>query len=133
MSAQHPRAGIVLRLVTATPGEPTARPVAPALDAALAAARDALSDTMLRGAIARSERIPEAVALLGRSLRTRSRGDVLSLASALAALAVEGADDAHGLTVAGDATGDWSDRADDASRLARAAAVLLASLPRVPS
>lgn len=127
MSAEHPRAGIVLRLVTATPGEPTARPVAPALDAALAAARDALSDSMRRGALACSERIPEAVALLKRSLRTRSRADVLSLASTLAALAVEGIDDA---ATAGDA---WSDRADDASRLARAAAVLLASLPRVPS
>jgi len=127
VSAEHPRAGIVLRLVTATPGEPTARPVAPALDASLAAARDALSDSMRRGALACSERIPEAVALLKRSLRTRSRADVLSLASTLAALAVEGIDDAA--SCASDA---WSDRADDASRLARAAAVLLASLPRVP-
>lgn len=124
MSAAHRTPGVVLRLVTATPGERAARR-SPALDAALAAARDALSAAMLRGGHT-TEHVTHAVALLGRSWGTRDRADVLSLASALAALAVEGVDAAHGLA----ADPSWSDRADDASRLARAAAVLLASLPR---
>lgn len=129
MSAEHRRAGVVLRLVKAGPNDPPSqRPPTPALDAALAAARDALSASTMRGALAVSQHLTLAVALLGQAWRTRSRGDVLSLASALAALSVEGVDDARGL--AGDPSGAWSDRADDASHLARAAAVLLASLPR---
>jgi len=127
VSAQHRTPSVVLRLVTATPGERTAPRTSPALDAALAAARDALSAAMLSGGHS-TERVTRTVALLGRALRTRDRADVLTLASALAALAVEGIDDAYGL--AGDPSGAWSDRADGASRLARAAAVLLASLPR---
>ena len=125
MSAQHRRAGVVLRLVTATPGEPTTRSTSPALDAALAAARDALSAAMLRGGHS-TEHTAHAVALLGRVLHTRARADVLTLAGALASLSVEAIDSARALS--GSAV--WSDRADDASQLARAAAVLLASLPR---
>ncbi len=130
MSAQHRRAGIVLRLVTATPGEPTAptaRTASPALAASLAAARDALSAAMLRGGHS-TEHTAHAVAMLGRVLRTHARADVLSLAGALASLSVEAIDSARALSGAD----VWSDRADDASQLARAASVLLASLPRVP-
>ena len=67
-----------------------------------------------------------AVALLGRAQSTRARADVLTLAGALASLSVEAIDAARSL----DRAAVWSDRADDASQLARAAAVLLASLPR---
>ena len=120
----HPRAA--LRLVTDAPNVAPSRPrTSPALDAALAAARDALSAAMLRGGRCNTS-VTAAVALLGRVLRTRARADVLTLAAALASLAVEAIDAARALSGAA----VWSDRADDASQLARAAAVLLASLPR---
>jgi len=115
-----------LRLVTDAPSDAPSRPrTSPALDAALAAARDALSAAMLRGGRSNTS-VTAAVALLGRALRTRARADVLTLAGALASLSVEAIDDARALSGAA----VWSDRADDASQLARAAAVLLASLPR---
>lgn len=115
-----------LRLVTDAPSDAPSRPrTSPALDAALAAARDALSAAMLRGGRGNTG-VTAAVALLGRALRTRARADVLTLAGALASLSVEAIDAARALSGAA----VWSDRADDASQLARAAAVLLASLPR---
>mgnify|MGYP000284717792 CR=1 FL=1 len=123
----QPRAA--LRLVTDAPStQPppsTARTASPALAASLAAARDALSAAMLRGGRGNTG-VTAAVALLGRALRTRARADVLTLAGALASLSVEAIDAARSLSGAA----VWSDRADDASQLARAAAVLLASLPR---
>lgn len=74
--------------------------------------------------------VTAAVALLGRAQSTRARADVLTLAAALGSLSVEASHAAPALTVAGDASDAWSDRADDGTRYARAAAVLLASLPR---
>lgn len=128
--ADPSRARAVLRLVAGAPScTPSRGRASPALDAALAATRDALSAAMLRAGCGNGQ-VTAAVALLGRAQSTRARADVLTLAAALGSLSVEASHAAHALTVAGDASDAWSDRADDGTRYARAAAVLLASLPR---
>ena len=68
------------------------------------------------------------VILLGRAMRTRDRRDVVALAAVVGALATETT--LRSLALVAEPGDGWSDRADDASRLSRAAQVLLTSLPR---
>lgn len=121
MTAPSSQPGVVLRLVVGGRAADTSAAPSPALSAALDVARDALSAAMLRRG-AGDDAAP-AVGLLVRARRTVSRVDVAALAAALGALAVEGA------AAVSQGAAD-TDTADEAARLARAAGVLLATLPR---